>query len=457
MSVLDPIKTIVVAMMENRSFDHLLGTSSLATYGGRTELDGLSGAVDPASQEIANPLYDNFALGHRFRPFVSAHDDALVTDIPHERDAVATQLDFSPVIGGFAMAGFAKAYFEAFPGNRGSPPEPLAMFPPQLVPMTSFLASHFAVCDRWFAPIPTSTQPNRFMALSGFTSVDSTIDGPPDQDIVTDWCTRNGVRWRVYHEGFSFMTLFRRRVLIDPNFRSFDDLARDFQSEPDGTFPQFILVEPEYADDPFARHPDDNHPPWPIGPGEAFLSRVYRAVTSNPARWAGTVLIVTYDEHGGLFDHVPPLPIATVAPKGEYPAFKTTGPRVPALIVSPYVAPRSVCHQQFDHTSILRLLGEKFRADATYSPLVSARQEAGSLASVASALNASVASSPPPEPPAVGTVLAPSYAEPRTPVTPLQKAFARARSEGLATYPDAIAERHPEMLFHEPHPGTGKT
>jgi len=154
---------------------------------------------------------------------------------------------------------------------------------------------------------------------------------------------------------------------------------------------------------------------------------------------------------------VPPLPIATVAPKGEYPAFKTTGPRVPALIVSPYVAPRSVCHQQFDHTSILRLLGEKFRADATYSPLVSARQEAGSLASVASALNASVASSPPPEPPAVGTVLAPSYAEPRTPVTPLQKAFARARSEGLATYPDAIAERHPEMLFHEPHPGTGKT
>ena len=135
------------------------------------------------------------------------------------------------------------------------------------------------------------------------------------------------------------MTLFRRSVLLNQNFRWFDELASDFQIEPDSTFPQVILIEPAYDDDPFALHPDDNHPPLPMGPGEVFLSRVYKAVTSNPQRWARTVLLIYYDEHGGFFDHLPPLPVHTPAPNAEYPEFQTTGPRIPAIVVSPLVRP----------------------------------------------------------------------------------------------------------------------
>src|SRR5579862_921042 len=237
MSVLDQIRTIVIVMMENRSFDHLLGWMSLPDYGGRADIEGLRGDIDPVSRELTNLNYDNYALGHRWRPFIVDRDAPLVTDVPHERGDVTTQLDYSGVIRNFTMTGFAKAYFDANPGNRGDRPESLMIFPPQLVPMTTFLAQNFAVCDHWFAPIPTSTQPNRFMALAGYSKVDSTIDTPPDHPgILPDWCDQNPqrpIKWRVYHEGFSFMTVFRRSVLINPNFVSFSQLAGHFQSEPD--------------------------------------------------------------------------------------------------------------------------------------------------------------------------------------------------------------------------------
>jgi phospholipase C len=456
-TALDKVKTIVIVMMENRSFDHLLGALSLPAYGGRRDLDGLSGDVDPATRELTNPLYDNYALGHRWRPYIAVRDAPLVTDVPHGRGSVSTQLDFSPVVDGFTMTGFAKAYFDANPGNRGAPPESLMIFPPQLVPMTAFLASQYAVCDRWFSPVPTDTQPNRFMSLAGYTKVADTSDTPPDHDILTDWCAKRGVRWRVYHEGFSFITLFRRKVIIDPDFRPFRELASDFQLESDATFPQVVLVEPAYADDPFAAHPDDNHPPLPMGPGEAFLSRVYRAVTSNPARWAGTVMVVFYDEHGGFFDHVRPLSLETKAPNGEYAPFTTTGPRVPAVVVSPLVKPGSVCHEYLDHTSILRFLGEKFGAGKGYSPQVDARHADGTLKSLAVALNApDAARATPPDPPDLGAVAAITNAEPRQPTTPLQRAFENARVDAHVKYPDAVGDRHPEMLFDIPHPNTGK-
>jgi len=452
MSVLDQIDTVVAVIMENRSFDHLLGWMSLAEYGGRQDIEGLKGGVDPASRELVDPSYDNYALGHRWRPFVVDRDIPLITDVPHGRASVATQLDYSQVIGGFTMAGFARAYFDANQGNRGSRPEALMMFPPPLVPTTSFLAQNFCVCDRWFTPIPTDTQPNRFIALGGETQVDETSDHPPDHDVILDWCTRNGVRWRVYHEGFSFMTLFRRSVLLNPNFRWFGQLASDFQLEADSTFPQVILVEPAYDDDPLALHPDDNHPPLPMGPGEVFLSRVYKAVTSNPSRWARTVLIIYYDEHGGFFDHVQPLQIRTAAPNKEYPPFDTTGPRVPALVVSPFVRSGSVCSENLDHTSVLRFLAERFTPGKAYSAAVANRHGDGTLKSVFLALNVAVPRpAKPPNAPALGLVPSITRAD-LEPSTANQRAFANAQADAHASHPDAIVERHPEMLFDVPHP-----
>ncbi len=457
MSDLERIEHVVIVMMENRSFDHVLGWMSLPAYGKRKDVDGLKGDLDPITGEVVNTEYENYALGKRWRPYVATADERLVTNLGHSRAEVAEQLDLNATIGGFSMTGFAKNYFTSYPGNRVGRPEAMLFYPPQLLPTTSFLASTYTVCDRWFCSVPADTQPNRFMSLAGYTIRDDTPRAPPDHRILMDWCNSKGIRWRVYHEGFPFEALYRRKVLLDEHYVSFDGLADDFQTESDETFPQILVVEPAFDDDPFAFHPDDNHPPLPLGPGEIFLSRVYRAVTNNPARWAKTLLLVYYDEHGGFFDHVPPLPVMTRAPNGGYPDFTSLGPRVPAIVVSPYSRAGSTCSLPLDHTSLLRFIGERFSPDGKFTDLVTARHADGALRSLAETLDLTTVSVPTPPPaPVLGPVQTVTYGEPRQPVTPLQQAFARARADAVATQANAVGDRHPRMLFYVPHPATGQ-
>ena len=126
------------------------------------------------------------------------------------------------------------------------------------------------------------------------------------------------------------------------------------------------LLEPFFND--FASaigvHGNCNHPPLPMAYGEKFLKKVYTALTSNPAKWARTMMIICYDEHGGFFDHVPPPKMHFGPPEGSQwlnnTPFETLGVRVPGIIVSPLVEHQSVCHELFDHTSILQLMVEKF-------------------------------------------------------------------------------------------------
>jgi len=119
-------------------------------------------------------------------------------------------------------------------------------------------------------------------------------------------------------------------------------------------------------------HPNDDHPPVPIARGQQFVSDIYNVAVSNPARWSKTLLIVTYDEHGGLFDHVPPFSVETDIAGTK---FATTGVRVPGLLISPYVAAGQVFSEPLDHTSILQFLAERFAADGKYSDAVSNRQQ----------------------------------------------------------------------------------
>jgi phospholipase C len=168
---------------------------------------------------------------------------------------------------------------------------------------------------------------------------------------------------------------------LTDNFRSIRQLAGDLRSESPGTAPQVIFVEPEYNDSPvhFGNIPNDDHPPLAMGPGEHFLRDVYTALASSP-RWAHTMLIVTYDEHGGFFDHVPPLPIKSAVPSGALYSepFTTTGVRVPTLIASPFVPSGTCSSKTFDHTSILQLFAEMFAGGpAKYSEDVNLRLDQG--------------------------------------------------------------------------------
>lgn len=386
MPALAQINRIVVLMMENRSFDHLLGYLSLPEFGGLA-VDGLKAPFDPAV--FGNPArWDEkreLPTGPVRLPFPMP-DRELPHDLPHERKKVTRQLAELPVSGLATMKGFAAAYaFAEGESQNTTKPEPMGYCTPADIPVTDFLARNYAVCDRWFAPLPTSTQPNRLMALSGFTRIDETDKLIPDQPTVLDWMG-NRVRWRVYHAGFSFMTLMSRYwddLLAGERFRWFDELEEDIAKEGPDEFPQVIFIEPAYADAPieFNWPPNDNHPPLPLAPGEDFIRAVYQVLTSNEAIWNETALIITYDEHGGFFDHVVPPSIVTAPPpkakwKDKTP-FKTLGVRVPALIVSPYVNPGTVCSELFDHTSILQFIAEQFAPDKNgFSDDVNRRRDA---------------------------------------------------------------------------------
>jgi hypothetical protein len=152
-------------------------------------------------------------------------------------------------------------------------------------------------------------------------------------------------------------------------------------SERAGDFPQLIIIEPSYGDT--ARNTgaiaNDYHAPAVAGPGEVFVRRVYDALTRNAERWSKTVLIVTFDEHGGFFDHVSPPMVSFKPPsKARYSkAFESLRVPVPGFVVSPLVSPKRVCSTLLDHTSVLQFLAEKFTPGVAYSAAVDERMKQG--------------------------------------------------------------------------------
>jgi phospholipase C len=386
MPILDKIDTIAIVMMENRSFDHMLGHLSLDAFDGRADVEGLQGAPD-AKGRLEDPQYMNIWGGEIYYPFLFDEDRVLPGDAPHERGPVALQMGELNA-GLYPMDGFAEAYAHKNPLQRTLDPRALGFFGPEHVPMTSFLASEYGVCDHWFSSIPTSTQPNRSMAFSGDSYIDETklqIIPTNEREFLLNWLTEHDVRWRVYHDGLSFFVLFGLEWLDDERFRSFEELAPDVRGEAEDTFPQVLLIEPSYQSAPHLGEdqPNDNHAPLPIRNGEFFLKNVYDALTANPARWSRTLLILTYDEHGGFFDHVSP-PLLRYGPPehAKYEeAFEALGPRVPTILISPLVQRAWVCHDVLDNTSVLQLLGEKFGA-GSYSDSVTERMGRGVLKSL---------------------------------------------------------------------------
>lgn len=433
MAVLDQIDTIVVVIMENRSFDHILGYLSHPEYGNRTNVNGQRADAEWLKR------FTNDCNGVSRNPAPATRLD-MSDDPKHERNNFKIQFgaDFKPGTP-YPMNGFMKNYALDKGLPQGAYREVMGFMTPKDIPITAFLADNYAICDNWFASIPTSTQPNRLMAMGGFTKTDNTFTNTvPDQDLVYDWCGRQNkrpVRWRVYHEAWPFfmvMDRWRLEILADDvigsgKFRPLGDLERDFKHDRD--FPQIVFVEPKYTSDHFSLPaPSDDHSPTSVSGGQDFLRRVYCALTANPDRWRRTVMIITYDEAGGFFDHVSPQELKTIVVGSTCDPFETLGIRVPALIVSPLVKPGSLFKGLLDHTSILKFIGQKFGDDGHYSSEVNNRPKVGSVLDVLNDSDCRVDQprkeipEPPPFEPVDSFVRGRSY----HPATPSDEAFAYA-------------------------------
>jgi phospholipase C len=330
-------------------------------------------------------------------------------------------------------------YVSAVPSSVSTKPEVrklvMSYFGAQQVPISHFFSQQFAICDHWFSAIPAGTQPNRLMSMSGQTLIDINHDILPPQDLVYDWLTGHGVSWRVYHQGIPFFTMMVKwvpEILLNRNFRLFKDLAGDLMNSAPDDLPQVIFVEPTYQDAPHLGFATDEHAPSGVSNGQEFLMQVYNALVNSPF-WSNSLMIVDYDENGAFFDHVSPPMIATAPQTGatwSNPSpFISLGPRIPAYLISPFVKPGSVYHGTLDHTSVLKLIGEKFGNNGSYSPLVDARQ----VGSISEVLDFDNPISDAPAAPPLDAYLAlrapaPTVATVPTPDTNLKKGFQQAIS-----------------------------
>jgi phospholipase C len=438
---LSDIKTIVFCMMENRSFDHALGYLGLD---GSKKIEGLQSAA--AWQDGWTNLD---AEGKPYALTRLTLKDP-IGDPPHGNDSIKMQID-TRARNRPAMGGFVQAYIKYVNKKKAkdyTPGAVMGYYDAESVPAFDFFARNYCVCDHWFSALPLGTQANRLMAMAGESKILDNETGLPPQRLVYDWLKGNGVKWRAYQSGgyFPFFTLMDKwafqilgsMVLSGGNFRRYRDFKADWQNM-SKTMPPVVFIEPEYSDGPHSK-PNDDHPPTSIAPGQIFLRDIYETLIGNPERWASTLLVITYDEHGGFFDHVPPIKIPG---KAKDTTFDRSGPRVPAFLISPFVEAGSVFSRDLDHTSFLELLAERFTPGHGYSIPVNDRQ--GHLTGrIAMALRGTARAGDPPHMPALpegwGEV---SAGMPDAPNTPNAVAIDRVARKLKRERPDIYS--HPDM------------
>ena len=352
-----PVRHVVVLMLENRSFDCMLGL----LYPSGPGFDGLTGAEENVWHQAgggteAIQVWRDPTLSPTALTVPDPDPGELFTDIHMQIHGLAGN-------GGPTMGGFVDNYMRQPPTSPA--PDPYAAmhyFSPDQVPVISQLGRAYAVSDRWFASAPCQTWPNRFFVhcatAGGYVNNDPT-HFPYTMETVFNRLSGVNASWRIYfHDIPQAATLSRLWGDLLSNFRWFQDFAGDAAK---GDLPAYTFIEPRYfADTVSGAVPNDEHPPHNVADGEALIAAVYNALRRGPA-WTETLLIITYDEHGGCYDHVVPPP--ATPPGGPYPdgfQFDYYGVRVPAVIVSPYVAPGSIIRPSglmvFDHTSILATL-----------------------------------------------------------------------------------------------------
>ncbi len=358
------IRHVVVLMLENRSFDSLLGALSPMP----PHFNGLNG------REY------NVYEGQRYAvtsPVVGSAPFSIPTPDPGESYADITEQIFSSPdpekISPPAMSGFVANY--AAQKSTSGPLNPQAVmhhYTEAQVPVLHQLAKAFGVSDQWFASAPCQTWPNRFFTHAGtcwgITDNNKFFENgqePFRRPSIFGALEAAAKPWRVYFHDFPQSLLLAD--IWSTAARRFRDFAQFLVDAKAGVLPLYSFIEPKYFANVFTRSPpNDMHPPHDIRYGEQLIATVYNALRAGPG-WENTLFIITYDEHGGCYDHVPPPPAvppdAQAGPAGF--RFDAYGVRVPAVIVSPWLAPGSILQpladgevHPFDHTSIIKTLRE---------------------------------------------------------------------------------------------------
>jgi phospholipase C len=435
---LNLIENIVVVMLENRSFDQMLGT----LYPNSSQFEGL---------KLDGSMYNTYN-GVKYPVTNTSSGDPFTTPTPDPGESFADMNlqifnTTNPVPGATPnMAGFVNDWmatsqqypgipttkqclvapsWPALPRAGASPGDIMFYFKPSQLPVTSLLAKSFGVSDAWFGSCPTQTYPNRFFlncATSGGYVND--VDYPCNFELWPDIPSifelldgaggYNASNWKVYFHDFAIATLIKYVLMSASSSQhmvcNFDtlDYGQDsklptFASDvADQKLPKYSFIEPRYNVGADNLQPNDNHPPYNVLNGELLVATIYGLLRDSKYYWPRTLLIITYDEHGGCYDHV--IPPTAVAPGGTVlrnPStfgFNLYGPRVPAILVSPYIPAGSIVRPNgfsyvpgngtsttngvtpFDHTSVIKTIVECFNISSGAANLTERDANAPSLA-----------------------------------------------------------------------------
>lgn len=321
------IDVVVVLIMENRSFDHVFGALTLEE--GRTDVDGLLATT-------SNPHPDGY-------PVTAFHTGIdCIADPPHSWDGSHAQFNDG------ANDGFVREYEDREPGlgqeamgylNRADQPASYA------------LADAYTLCDRWFCGLLGPTQPNRFYfhcgESGGAISNDVVALKGGGQPSIYKVMEAAGKTWAAYYANLPGVLLLPDMPYDDPGVKPILQFFADAEA---GTLPNLVFLEPAFG------RADDHPPAHPLA-GQIFIAQMYEALASSP-QWERIAFFVTYDEHGGFHDHVPP---PKAADERAVLGFDQRGFRVPGLVIGPWVKPGHVSHVTYDHTACLAFIEQLFQ------------------------------------------------------------------------------------------------
>jgi phospholipase C len=383
---LDKIEHFVVLMLENRSFDHVFGL--------RRGVDGLSGQTNtapgfaPVKATGGAPF--EIPTKHALGPLHNVVDVNLQL---YGNLSGPTHAGQTP-----SMDGFVQSYLQGFTEDVRRPPTQTELelvmqsFDANALPSIWQLAEAFALCDKWFCEVPGPTHPNRLYVHAGTSAgfAHNVFDRTFDLVTIYELLQRNENSWATYYFDKNEALHFSRIANQVDNFKHFD--PQFFSDIDGGRLPNYSFIVPRFAST--ARHASNSqHAPHDVRYGDHLIADIYEALVKNDDVWNKTAFIVTYDEHGGFYDHV--VPPAAVNPDninsprpddfgrpGHHApppfSFDRLGLRVPTLIVSPWVE-AEVCTTVLQHTSILRTVRERF---AISTPLSQREDKAASFGSL---------------------------------------------------------------------------
>jgi len=341
---------IIVLMMENHSFDRMLG--ALLPY----RADG--GGVQGMAANLSNDDKSATAMPPITHVMAPTTARLIQPDPMHDLDDVHKQIgDYKKPTN----LGYVTNYGATYPtANWAQRQEIMGYYDDgdNVVPNLHTLAKNYTICDRWFSSLPGPTFANRVFMHTG-TSRGYTTNSPSNEWIQTsiyDVLDNNGISWGIYYGDMSSTVLLQPAPLSAYPMRQFWNLAN---GDP-ANVPQYCFLEPNYGVYSL-KSENDQHPMSDVVAGDQFIRDVYNAIRANDELWQSSLLVINYDEHGGFYDHVPPP--ATVAPDQYRDSsnfnFETLGVRVPAVLVSPWLK-QGVISDTFDHTSVLKFVIEQF-------------------------------------------------------------------------------------------------